>query len=189
MRFFTPWSQIAPWRFTRALPQEIVPVSSELVAERGLLHEIDGYERLEGCEVASCEGAPLHARCSDLGFVSVFLECLVRTPWAALITVNLVHFSTGSSTERSVAAVATTAEDRRFYAWSASVVKCAHLPFRGWSFGDSSLSQAVSLTFARGRVRIQKFAFKSPVNAWVQGNATAEIRQAKARVSRRETGV
>ena len=25
------------------------------------LHEIDGYERLEGCEVASCEGAPVRA--------------------------------------------------------------------------------------------------------------------------------
>lgn len=30
------------------------------------------------------------------------------------------------------------------------------------------------LTYTRGRVRMQKFAFKSPVNAWVQGNATAK---------------
>lgn len=48
------------------------------------------------------------------------------------------------------------------------------LPFAGGVLAILRILGAVSLTFARGRVRMQKFAFKSPVNAWVQGNATAE---------------
>ena len=47
---------------SRAISRGSVPVSSELVTEGVVFfHEIDGYERLEGCEVASCEGAPVRA--------------------------------------------------------------------------------------------------------------------------------
>ena len=82
-----------------------MPVSSELVAEEGpfctrsTVMSVWRGARLPAVKVL------LHARCSDLGFVKRLPGMrLVRTP-STLITVNLVHFSTGSSTERNVAAV------------------------------------------------------------------------------------
>ena len=83
-----------------------MPVSSELVAEEGpfctrsTVMSVWRGARLPAVKVL------LHARCSDLGFVK-------RLPGMRLVDWfvdgaqrgGLVHFSTGSSTERSVAAV------------------------------------------------------------------------------------
>lgn len=159
---------------SRAISRGSVPVSSESVTEGVVFHEIDGYERLGGARMSAVK-VLLHVRCSDLGFVKRLPEiCLVARPLDAHNRRSRA-FSTGSSTERFPRTVllcdggALSATTAVHHPHNAPI-----LPFAGGVLAILRILGAVSLTFARGRVRMQKFAFKSPVNAWVQGNATAE---------------
>ena len=82
-----------------------MPVSSELVAEEGpFCTRLTVMSVWRGARLPAVK-VLLYARCSDLGFFK-------RLPGMRLVAqpldahnVNLVHFSTDSSTERNVAAV------------------------------------------------------------------------------------
>ena len=97
------------------------------------------------------------------GLSSVFLKCASSLGPLNAHNVDLVHFSTGSSTERFPRTVllcdggALSATTAVHHPHNAPI-----LPFAGGVLAILRILGAVSLTFARGRVRMQKFAFKSP---------------------------
>lgn len=161
---------------SRAISRGSVPVSSESVTEGVVFfHEIDGYERLGGARMSAVK-VLLHVRCSDLGFVKRLPEmCLVARPLDAHNRRSRAFFDWFVD--------GALPKDGPSLRWWCSFRNDGRpspphnapiLPFAGGVLAILRILGAVSLTFARGRVRMQKFAFKSPVNAWVQGNATAE---------------